>query len=193
MAPVTLMGSTGCLLWSLALAPDYFQASKEPRLLKTSVLAEGGERGEGCVPPEPARSIWHRAGAGQGHQAGLLQIPPQRSLRVWKGHFLDSGGCQQARNGSNKLVMETICQELHFHGIYRRITGWLKLEGTTGGHPGQPPCSGWAPQSSALCPDGQAGGENAVSDLWEMSVCCLSWAETCLLELDTPKMESRDS
>lgn len=30
-------------------------------------------------------------------------------------------------------------------------------------------------------------------DVWEISVSCLSWAETCLLGLDTTKMESRDS
>lgn len=35
MVPTAWMGSTGCLLWSLAAAPNYFQASREPRLLKS--------------------------------------------------------------------------------------------------------------------------------------------------------------
>lgn len=56
MAPVTMVGSTSCLLCSLATAPNYFQASGGPRSLKTPVLAGGGERGEGCADPSQPRA-----------------------------------------------------------------------------------------------------------------------------------------
>lgn len=47
-------------------------------------------------------------------------------------------------------------------------------------------------QCSGLCPDGQAGVEGTGSYLWEISVCCLSWAEMCLLGLSVTKMESME-
>lgn len=144
MVPITLMGSTGCLLWSLAVAPNYFQTSREPRLLKSTWWLRKVSVGRVVLCPS-------------------MSQPGAYGTEWWLGRDIRLGSCKSLLRDLWELgtdiswtvvavsspgmditsLLWRLCARSCISMLF--IIGWFTLEGTTGGHPGQPPHSSRAP------------------------------------------------